>query len=344
MTGIVVVNRPELEYAQHVGTPVRARDWYAAAGLANWIRGRGACLVPMTSIGAQIAAGASANFNFYTKNRGSCIERVWIVTGYAVTTGRSAILILGDGTATQQFTLGDRFSAPAMSVFHVKQIASRSTARAELRLVVDNTSLSTSAVVISGIACYEQDRPILQDDTTEGGVELYSCSTKQPIFQDDYRSLDAVERVMLSAGDARRVGMFHWTRGSASEVVNDEATAKTILTLGAPVLARKIGTSDTTNPNIYWSAKCRVTGPAATGRITLTHTNNAGTFTDTVDYTNTTSSWLTPRNITNFDCEDLAAADGRRASAWDLVNFNFRLIAADEFRAAFVESISIWEE
>jgi len=343
MTGIVTSNRPELVYESFVGTPVKARDWYAAAALANWIRGRGAVIVPMTNALATIAAGASSNFNFYTKNRGSCIERVWVITGYAATTGRSAIVNIGDGVATQTVTFGDRFSSPAASIFHVRQLLSRSTARAELRLVVENTSFSTSSVVISGIACYEMDRPLLEDDATEGGVELYSCSTKQPIFQDDYRSANAVERVMLTGGDARRVGMFHWTRGSASPLTTQAGTAQQIFALPAPILARKIGTADTTNANIFWSAKC-YSHLGTSCRLTLTHTNFVGTFTDTVDFTNTTSAWLTPRNITNFDCENLSAANGLRSSRWDEVNFRVHCLAPSEFQFAYVESLAIWEE
>jgi hypothetical protein len=104
-----------------------------------------------------------------------------------------------------------------------------------------------------------------------------------------------------------------------------------------PVLVRKLARSATTG-SVKWSAYARVS--AGTGTITLTHTNAAGTHTDAASVTNTSFAWTATRTVTGFDCDNLSAADGRRSSAWDMLNFTLSASGGN----MNIRSISVWQD
>jgi hypothetical protein len=121
------------------------------------------------------------------------------------------------------------------------------------------------------------------------------------------------------------------------------ASIVNLLAFGSPILTRKLGTAATTNPNIFWSALCYSIDGSNTN-ITLNYSGSAGSSSDSVTVTNLSSSWLTPRNITFVDCENLSISDGRRGSVWSTINFSFSVASPAEFSGIVVLAISVWEE
>ena len=332
MTGIVPARRVEMTDGIVVGGAVTGSTWQQLAGLTNWLRGKGAVLVPYCTPFTTIAAAASETFRFRVKTRSSAIQRVWVVTMSGVG-GTASVQLQAPGTGGT--VVDAAISDERTTVVYVENLSSRSGAEQQIEFEV-NCVAGSNSVVVSRIACYEQDRPVLQSDSTDYGVDLFTCASGQPIYDGANVSVGGVYDALVNA-DARRVGIFHWTQGDSTAAATASGTPADLLQLAVPVLVRKLARSATTG-SVKWAAYAKVT--AGTGTITLTHTNNAGTFTDSASVTGTSYAWTSARTVSNFDCDDLDVADGRQSSTWDSLNFQISASGG----TLTVQSISVWQD
>lgn len=315
--------------------PVSTVTWQSLGYLANFLRGKGAQLVPTCFPQRSIIAGVTETFRFRVKTRNTAIQRIWVV-GLRTTTTSSVHADIrspsGSGPTIQvpvRTTLDTRTSD-----VYVEDVASKATAEVEITISIKAVE---HAVIVESISCYEQDRPVLNGDATDYGVDVTTLASRQPIFEGSYQSAGGVYDSLANA-DARRVGLFHWSVGGSTSVTRLSATPANIFILDAPILTRKLARSAVTG-TVKWAIYAYLSG-AGTGTVTASTTSGAS---NTITITNTAAAWSTPQTFA-VDCDDMASLDGRQTAGtprWDMLNFKF---AGNGTRSIIVQAISVWDD
>lgn len=337
MAAIWTPRRPEpAEALVRVAQPVAARTWLAAGHLANFLRGKGACLVPWTCPDLTISSGATDVFRFRVKPKNSTVERIWgLILRTGASSGVSAEIRAPQATGTL-VTVPVSGSLDARTpLVYTEVLGAKSKTEQEITIGIKALG---GSVIVEGIACMAQDRPILNMDATDLGVDVVSLASGQPILEEDYRSLGGVINT-LNGADARRIGLFHWTIGDLTAATRSANTYAALLPLAVPVLARKLGRAAVTG-SVKWSAYAKVDAGAG-GQIRVTTTESG--VDDVMTVTGTSYAWQQPRTI-SIDCDDMDSADGRQTSAspaWDDLQIQ---IKGDGTNALRVKSVSIWSD
>jgi hypothetical protein len=318
-----------------VSQPVSTVTWQSLGYLANFLRGKGAQLVPTCFPERSIAVGVTETFRFRVKTRSSAIERIWIVgLRTATSTSVHAEIASPSGTGTVMIVpVSDTLDSRA-SVAYVETVASKTAAESEINISIKAVD---HVFTVESISCYEQDRPVLNGDATDYGVDVSTLSARQPIFEGSYQSAGGVYDALANA-DARRTGLFHWSVGGSTLVTRLSATPADIFILDSPILTRKLARSAVTG-TVKWAIYAYLSG-AGTGTVTASTTSGAS---NTITITNTVAAWSTPQTFA-VDCDDMASADGRQTAGtprWDMLNFKF---AGDGTRSIIVQSISVWDD
>lgn len=318
-----------------VASPVSSRTWQGAAYLANFLRGKGAMLVPWCVPQRSISSGSTESFRFRVKTRNTAVQRIWcVLLRTATVSGVSAEI---EAPALTGTTRGVPVSASLDTrtpVVYVETLGSKSATEQEISISIKALG---AAVIVEGISCYEQDRPLLNQDTTDYGVDVHTLSTAQPMLDDEFRSIGGVMDALANA-DARRIGHFHWTLGDGA-ATRTTASYASLLSLAVPCLARKLARAAVTG-TVKWSVYAKVAAGAG-GQVRLTTTNSS--VSDVMSVTSTSYAWTTARSI-SIDCDDMDSDDGRQTAgspAWDDLDLE---IQGDGTNLLSVGSISIWEE
>ena len=341
MTRSAPLRRPEPYNASATqlvlsGQPVSSQTWTSMGYLANWLRGKGAQLVPACFPERQITAGSTETFRFRVKTRSSAIQRVWMValrTTAATATTAEIKAPSGTGT-TVTVPVSSSLEGFRAPIVYVEDVASKAASEVEITVSIKANS---NTVIVDSIGCYEQDRPVLNADATDLGVEVATLAVRQPIFEASNASAGGVY-ASLAGCDARRVGLFHWSVGASTLVTRSSATPANIFILDAPILTRKLARSAVTG-TVKWAIYGYVSG-VGSGTVTVTSTSGAN---DTITITNTVAAWSTAQTF-DVDCDDMASDDGRQTAgspAWDMLNFQF---AGDGTRSIIVQAISVWDD
>lgn len=338
MTGAFPFRRPEPDEGLiRVASPVSTVTWSQLAGLGNWVRGKGAMLVPWCSPDVSVTSAATEIFRFRVKPRTSAVERIWGFLVAASSAGITADLKAPTtGTAVTVNALAETdFLVP---YFVTETLASKSGTEQEINCSV---KANGGTVRVVGICCYEQDRPLLNEDATDLGLDIPTCGAGQPILVTSagYESLPGVYDVVKSGTslDGRRVGLLHATWGDTG-VTRTTASFADMLALPAPVLAAKRYRTDVT-ATVKWSVYAKVAGGAG-GQVRLTADSGD---TDTITVTGTTAAWATASTLI-VDCEDMGSADGRQTAAtpaWDAIQIAHQ---GDGTNALTVYHVSVWED
>jgi hypothetical protein len=315
--------------------PVSSATWQSLGYLSNWLRGKGSQLVPTCFPERTIQAGVTETFRFRVKTRSSAIQRIWMV-GLRTTTNTSvhADLAAPSGTGTVMNVPVSTTLDVRTPVVYVENVASKAASEVEVNISIKAVD---HPVLVESISCYEQDRPILNADSTDYGVDVSTLASRQPIFAGSYQSIEGVFDGLANA-DARRVGLFHWAVGGSTGVTRSSATPANIFILDAPILTRKLARSAVTG-TVKWAIYGYLSG-AGTGTVTVTSTSGAN---NTITITNTVAAWSTAQTF-DVDCDDMASDDGRQTAgspAWDMLNFQF---AGDGTRSIIVQAISVWDD
>lgn len=239
----------------------------------------------------------------------------------------------GTGTAKSILTVPTSMGNRTPFVY-IENLSSKSGAEQEISIDVAVAG-SQGAVVVEGIACYEQDRPILNLDSTDYGVDVVSAATAQPIYDGAYRSIGGIMDALANC-DARRVGIWHWSNGDSVLATSSSASYASLLSLAVPALGRKLARADTYG-SVKWSVYAKMSA-ASTGSVRLTTTNSG--VSDVMSVTSTSYAWTTARTI-SIDCDNMSASDGRQSTAWDDLQIE---IAGDGTNSIIVQSISVWSD
>lgn len=331
MSAIWDPNRPELDTGLVlVATPITSRHWQAAAHLANFLRGKGASLVPACMPNLYMEDGETKAFRFWTRTRSSAIQRVWLV---GIRAGSRDVQVRAPHTtgALAEYTLtGDRRTM----LVYVEDLSTKAIVDGEISLEV--TVPEGGSFYVETISCYEQDRPILNLDATDLGVESASVAARQPIYDAANRSLGGIIDA-LEGADARRCSLFQYASGGTIDgfggLTNSSLVYADLLPLAVPILGVKQYRSDTT-ARAVWRAYCKQA--AGTGYVRLTTTNSG--VDDTLPVNWSTDAWSLPR-VLYVDCDDMAATDGRQGADWDSLQVEY---AGDGTNAITFKSVSVY--
>jgi len=320
-----------------VGEVVTSQAWSEMASLANWTRGKGAMLVPHCMPLRTVADGTTDTFRFRASTRDIAIRRVWRLTITAASvTDVSQVTIkapASTGPAIDFFITysNDRVDVPVYE--YREDLGSVGSGETEITISVESDG---GDVIVESIACYEEDRPSISLNSNDFGVFLPSFNSNEPIADYPYRSIGGVVDALANL-DARRVGILHWTQGDSEAAETASSTAQDLF-IPFPVLARKDLRTSTTGA-VKWSAYAKVSA-GATGTIQVA-TSESG-VSDSATITSTSFAWITSRSI-SIDAEDLAAVDGRRDAAFDLLSCKLSVTGGGAPKLA-VKSFSVWED
>lgn len=300
--------RPEPNFGNLVvGAPVSASDWRELGNLANFVRGKGAQLVPSCNPEYTIASGATATFHFRVKTRAVAVARIWVLTlRYTTGTGSTSATVrapASTGTALEYAVLGGGRRMPP--IVYSELIGSPSATEAEISIDI---TAANGSVVVEQIACYEQDRPSLTSGETS--VDLETLLRAQPI-RSDVGWGEVASLAVSATSDARRVGIFHMATSDGAPWTKAGTGYTSLVTLGCPVLGPKDLTTSTT-ASVKWSAYAKITG--GTGHVKLVTSHS--TVNDVANVTSGTFAWTATRSI-SIDCDDLSTDDGLPSATWD---------------------------
>jgi hypothetical protein len=306
--------RPEIDTSGIVvATPVGSREWKAAAFLANFLHGKGACLVPTCAPHQQLSDTDTSTFRFWCRPRKSAIQRVWLLTFSSSTYGAGEVSAPpGVGTATVSIGHG------RASVAYVENLSARSNTEQEISIKI--TAAESETLTIETISCWEMDRAILNLDTDDYGVDVETLSVLQPIRDADNTSIGGVVDALENA-DARRVSLFQWSLGDGA-ITSASSLPTAVMPLDVPILAAKQYRTDTSG-KVCWRINSASPSGAAGGFTRLVTSNSGVSDLLQNQWGNSATNtyyWGPPR-VVSVDCEDLAEADGRPGATWDDLNF-----------------------
>lgn len=338
MAAIWTLRRPETdESLVKVAAPVSSRTWQSAAYLANFLRGKGACLVPWCVPEITIANSQTHVFRFRVKNRSTAVARVWVLLLRATSADPGFLIIKAPASGGTQVVS----DAPVVSLdrrfplIYMEQLSSQTSTEAQIDISVSwGTGQGSASLIVEGVACYEQDRPLLAQDTTDYGVDVASCATGLPMYDASYASFGGLNNALAHC-DARRVGIWHWTNGDATTAAITSATPQNLLQLGVPGLARKLARAATTG-TVKWSVYGKMSA-SGTGVVTLSSTSGVS---DAMNVTSTSYAWTTAQSV-SIDCDNFSASDGRQSSRWDDLAIAFK---GNGTQTLTIQSISIWSD
>jgi hypothetical protein len=327
------------------GEPVMApAQWTDIAHGANWMRAKGASLVPNHNPYYEIKDATEHTFRYRVKTRSTAIQRVWtvsVVLQPGVGEPETAYVLLkapaGAGTAIRGSVRAavDGLSStfPAQVTF-VETLGSKAAAETEISIsiqVLTNLAgvANTTTARVLGIECYEQDRPSLNDDTSDQGTLIETVRHSEPIFRLDNASVYGVLQTIAEA-DARRVGIFHV--GYPGGIIRLSATPANVFTLPPYIQAPKITRGSTTKA-VKWSAYAAMSAGGGSGTVAIS-TSVSG-VSDSMAFTSTTPAWGTAQTV-SINCDDFDEEDGWRPDTLQITT------AGDGTRTLTTYFVSMW--
>ena len=290
------------------GKPVRSGTWMSAAQFANWLIGRGVCLISGTAATALNGVGTYV-FTYWVYGDQWHTTRVW-----AITLGRS--VIVADGTGDQSGVafgtvqisgIGNfthRFSVVGdpETFYWIDDYTSGTvrpadpTGGAGEQVTVSITLGNGShACDVLGVQMWEAPKELLDTE----GVIVSSEFTNAAIFDGStvQRSVGAISKALLFARRmVRRGSLFTWS--SANIPLFTQSLAFVDFFSVYPALqARKTAITDVTRTiNVRVFARMNSVGP--TGNVKFTMTNGS---TVTLVVTGTATAWYSGTIQVNVD-------------------------------------------
>lgn len=317
------------------GRPVMApTQWSEMADSANWIVGKGACLVPWCNPAIDVTSGTTRVFRFRIRPRGFAISRVWsVLVRSASATVAATATIRAPATTGTAVTVDLSASSAAISlvvpVAYLEPLTVRSSTEAEISIEV---TANVGTVSVEGIDCYEQDRAQLSDGAVDYGIRTETIRPREPIINVANISARGIYDAMANM-DARRVGIFH------TAVTTNDPYSRTLAALASvthvpfKIQVPKLNTGATTG-SVKWAAYARMaTAGGVGGSVNLA--TSVSLLNDTATVTGTSFAWTATRTV-SVGCDDFEALDGFRDDELTVS------IAGDATRAVEVATVSIW--
>ena len=315
-----------------MGSPVAAAtSWSEFAANANWVRGKGASLVPWFSPTITLTAGTTRTFHFRVKTRNVACERIWgfLFRRATATTATTATIRAPASTGTSVAFDVPNVRDLIVPVSYVETVASKATATVDLTFDI---AVAGGDLELEGVGCYEQDRAGLLNDTTDFGVMIDTVRGGEPILAVENQSVYGVFRSLANL-DARRTGIYHWSYPAEAPITRTLGTYLAVPELGVPVQAQKLNTGATTGA-VKWSCCAKVA--AGSGAVKLT--TSGSVVSSEITVTGTSFAWQTAADVSIY-CDDFGQADGRQGGAWDELTWS---IKGDGTNALSVAAVSVW--
>lgn len=317
---------------QQVGFAVSARPWGELALLANYIRGRGAVLIP--SHGPMLTvfdtgSPSTRTLRWRTKPSGRAILRVWEIeilgmSGSGVA-GCEATITIGGGPpmtvgASQSFVTTGR-------TFFYYETAAETTSVTELTLTITAVLGFTK---LTKVACWELPRAQLSKNATEVGIDLSTIDPDRLIIDLSNESISGIGR-SIAASDGRRIGLVSW----AGAVQVASTTFVPVFQFPIPIVPPKVGNVSTRNLSwdIYARADSGTTGEARV--VSSIPSTSANLLINT-----TSNAWRGP-GTGLFLCEDLTHVDGLPSGNYETVQLEVRSTAGI---FVHIESFCLWDD
>lgn len=301
--------------------PPQGTDWAAAGAAYDLLDGMPSALIPFCNPQILLTAGAAQSLTFTTWPRYQCTHRMWIFCVFVRSGGSVPSSGFGTGgtvgvTGTLTFTDPSggtstfRASTAGRLFYHVETVNRAAYATEQdmtCSLLIDNDS------GLWGFGCYELPRPSLACaaadlTTSDAGMDSDTLRAGMPITDDATgRGAGFLGLTMTALRDScRRTGLF-----AGAPLFSTESGTYTEVFKSPPiVLGRAIYNGDTTRTMEV--AFYAMADPGSTGSLKLTMASGA-TVTVAISATTMTKH----RTSIAIDCEDLTAADGRRATRDD---------------------------
>lgn len=314
-----------------VGQPVRAMTWAQAAHAVNWLSAAGSHCIPKFFGGeATVAAGSTATYHVQLVQTPQAKYRMWDVAYYADVTPGDFAMTFTDPSGTPHDISGRSQVATADIEDLVEKpvletIATRTGGIVPATFSFTSGASSTKTACIYTISCFELPRGALQCDAQDLGIAVESilgADAPGPILDGDaYTSLGAVVQGHYAPFKAQPRVQFVWAEPAGQGISTTSATFVPLFEEGPVCLGTKLyRTSTTIAMTVYAYVR---TGAATTGELRVTMTSG-GTVTIAIP-TSTTGAWVT--GTVDIDCEDMTAADGRRAGRDDIATVEVRRVS-----------------
>jgi hypothetical protein len=322
------------------GASVRGPTWIDCAHLANWVLGRGANVLPGCAPIASLAPATDYALKWRVKPNYQAVERFWWLHIQSTANDPSDVDITIPDTGAAE-TRRAQVDANAAWPVEVREVLSaQSAAEAELTAklnIADGGDLY-------GIGAWEIPRAELVFGGTDLGSEPSYLFPGSPIAATPLAGI-----VAATADDSvgRRASLVQWavpvTAGGSTTTAfafsTTSATWVDIWALPVPVLARKLGRSDTTGTItakvLAWASD------GSTGGDVRLSGSRAGAGSSTTIGSTTTPTWSAAFTL-DVDADDLTASDGRRSSAWEELDVQIQRTSGSG--TLYVASASIWED
>jgi len=303
------------------GLPVSASEWGDLSAAQRWLLAKGRQIVPaFKPEDDQLVKGTSHTYGMRIVPSLHAIQRVWSVT----MRGAAFASVTVEGS-TRALPASPEFSADYLSR-HVTpspvviNLGSQTLAESTTDLIID----SEEDGVVDCISCVEIPRFYLDDGATELASPNAPFRSGQPI------TAAAFERLAATHQDddyGRRVHL-HWAVPYKVNAVTSTSYARSsasttwvdVLDVDQPILGRSLYTGDTTRTVTGRVLAWRSSSGVGQARLVST---SGGNGTAVALPLSTTPTWSDPFTVT-VDAEDLTVADGRRGSAWDDIQVEFR--------------------
>lgn len=298
------------------GRSVSGRTWRPDAGLVNHLLGHGGVLVPSYAVGASISVSNSKTFRFRVWPRVQAIQRLWSLHVYG---GKITVNI--NGTDYTREIVGTRVRTPH---WFIEEIASPTDTEQEITITV---TADTGTVTVDAISCRELPRIQLEANATEYGVGAESLAGGLAIYDPTGGSYGGVaESVKQAETTARRNTLIAWSVDDADALTTTSTSAADVFILDPIVLARKERWDDVVGV-MTGRIRAKCSDGTTSGEVVITMTSG-DTVTLAIPTGTTSWSWLPGSGgEVDVDAEDSSTVDGRRGSAWDLANIQWRRTA-----------------
>lgn len=303
--------------------PVREATIYAMA--LNWLLGRGGTLIPWTRIGADnsVPIGGTRTLRFTIYPRYQATHRMWLVTGGASAPSSAVFTDPSGGTSTLTFSSDTSISSGEDQLaprVHVETITSRVDVATHVEVDFAVPGSALDAVKVVAIACFELPRTALELGGPDLGINQGSLVGGRPILADDGVSLGGVAAAIEEAKEiAKRAAHFQYAvfDGGIDGAVSSGIYSN-VFAARMPVLERFLYDGETRATVPVWV----YTRSSATSSGDVLLTMDSGDTCTISVPTNDAGTWRSGTLLVHV--EDLAVADGRRASILDLLHVEAR--------------------
>ena len=316
-----------------------SQSWMDFALLGNWIRGKGACLVPAVALDLTITSGTTRVFRFRCKTRSSAVQHVVVLWVRANSASGATVTVrspTGTGTAATYSIPNDRNLATP--IVYVRNLSGAGGSEEEVSV---SLLANVGTIAVESLAIYEQDNPLLTKNSTHYGADVETMLVRQPIRYVANESYRGVLQSIANS-DWRRVGLYHLSVPEAVPLTRTSTSYQAMLSLAVPILPRRVDIGETTG-SVKWSVYGFVAGGAG-GNVRVTRGSDSATDVMTITATGS-PAWTTARSF-SFNCEDPenTAVDEEglpAASTWETLNLEFQGDGANQLS---VISVSFWDD